>query len=139
MHLRIRIREGVVGIPLWYHHAHIRTSQFSPFLSMASGKHISLTEMESPQVNLMSQPAAHSTRLVAVAAALTVACAGGEQAPLQLGPVDGFDLAPTEIERVAAGTVAPDFSLVAMNGDTLTLSGFHGRKNVVLVFYRGHW
>ena len=95
--------------------------------------------MECRKVNLMSKFTKHSTPLVAVAVAVLAACAGGEQAPVQLGPVDGFDLAPTEIERVAVGTLAPDFSLETMNNDTLTLSDFRGNKNVVLVFYRGHW
>ena len=95
--------------------------------------------MECRKVSLMSKLAGRSSPLVAVAVAVLAACAGGEQAPLQLGPVDGFDLAPTEIERVAVGTVAPDFSLETMNNDTLTLSDFRGSKNVVLVFYRGHW
>ena len=85
----------------------------------------------------MSKPAGLTGPLIAVA--VLAACAAEEQAPRQLGPVDGFDLAPTEIERVAVGTVAPDFSLAAMNNDTLTLSDFRGSKNVVLVFYRGHW
>ena len=76
--------------------------------------------------------------LTAIAVALVVACTG-EQAPVQLGPVDGFNLAPTDLERVAVGTMAPDFSLEAMNNDTLTLSDYRGSKNVVLVFYRGHW
>jgi peroxiredoxin len=26
-----------------------------------------------------------------------------------------------------------------MNGDVVTLSDFRGKKNIVLVFYRGHW
>ena len=56
-----------------------------------------------------------------------------------LGPRDGFDLPPTELERVAVGTTAPDFSLRTLAGDTLTLSDFRGAKDVVLVFYRGHW
>lgn len=67
-----------------------------------------------------------------------LACAGEEPAA-ELGPVDGHDLPATEIHRVAAGTVAPDFSLRTLAGDTLTLSDFRGEKNVVLVFYRGHW
>lgn len=79
-----------------------------------------------------------SAALAAVAMAFAIACTG-EQAPVQLGPVDGFDLAPTEIERVAVGTEAPDFSLTTMNDDTLTLSDYRGQKDVVLVFYRGHW
>jgi peroxiredoxin len=56
-----------------------------------------------------------------------------------LGPVDGHHLPPTEIQRVALGTTAPDFSLESLSGDTLTLSDFRGRKDVILVFYRGHW
>ncbi len=76
--------------------------------------------------------------ITALAASLVVACTG-EQAPVQLGPVDGFDLAPTDLERVSVGSIAPDFSLEAMNSDTLTLSDYRGDKNIVLVFYRGHW
>jgi len=62
-----------------------------------------------------------------------------EPAPMALGPKDGFDLPPTELDRVAVGTVAPDFSLPTLAGDTITLSEFRGVKDVVLVFYRGHW
>ena len=62
-----------------------------------------------------------------------------EAAPMQLGPVDGHDLAPTDLERVAVGMMAPDFSLETISGDTLTLSSFRGKQNVLLVFYRGHW
>ena len=56
-----------------------------------------------------------------------------------LGPADGHDLPPTDIERVALGTEAPDFSLLAYSEDILTLSDYRGKKDVVLVFYRGHW
>jgi hypothetical protein len=59
--------------------------------------------------------------------------------PVTLGPRDGHDLAPTDLERVAVGTIAPDFSLHTIAGDTFTLSALRGAKNVVLVFYRGHW
>ena len=63
-----------------------------------------------------------------------------EQAePVTLGPRDGHDLAPTDLERVAVGSVAPDFSLETIAGGTFTLSALQGAKNVVLVFYRGHW
>ena len=58
---------------------------------------------------------------------------------MTLGPKDGADLPPTEIDRVAVGSVAPDFSLRSLAGETVTLSDFRGEKNVVLVFYRGHW
>jgi hypothetical protein len=67
-----------------------------------------------------------------------ISCAT-EAEPVALGPVDGHDLAPTELDRVAVGDMAPDFSLETIEGDTLTLSSFQGAKNVVLVFYRGHW
>lgn len=78
------------------------------------------------------------------------ACDGGDTAdqaeapteegmPMQLGPVDGHDLAPTDLERVAVGMMAPDFALQTIDGDTLTLSSFRGKQNVLLVFYRGHW
>ncbi len=56
-----------------------------------------------------------------------------------LGPVDGHHLPPTELDRVAAGDVAPDFSLRALSGEVITLSDSRGTRNVVLVFYRGHW
>jgi peroxiredoxin (alkyl hydroperoxide reductase subunit C) len=58
---------------------------------------------------------------------------------MALGPRDGHDLPPTDLERVSVGRPAPDFSLVSLAGDTVTLSSFRGAKNVVLVFYRGHW
>ena len=58
---------------------------------------------------------------------------------LTLGPRDGQDLPPTDLDRVAVGTFAPDFSLRTLAGDTITLSAYRGAKNVVLVFYRGHW
>jgi len=67
------------------------------------------------------------------------AAARQEVAPVTLGPKDGFDLSPTDLERVAVGSVAPDFSLRTLAGDTLTLSDFRGEKDVILVFYRGHW
>ena len=56
-----------------------------------------------------------------------------------LGPVDGRELPATEIERVAIGAKAPDFTLARFGGGTVTLSEFKGKKNVVLMFYRGHW
>jgi cytochrome oxidase Cu insertion factor (SCO1/SenC/PrrC family) len=56
-----------------------------------------------------------------------------------LGPADGHELPPADLERVAVGGEAPDFALAALSGDTVTLSEFQGDRNVVLVFYRGHW
>lgn len=86
----------------------------------------------------MSKRAVQSAAFLFVAPAILAAGALA-QATKQLGPVDGLELPPTEIDRVQVGTVAPDFSLAAMNDDVVTLSDFRGRKNVVLVFYRGHW
>jgi cytochrome oxidase Cu insertion factor (SCO1/SenC/PrrC family) len=56
-----------------------------------------------------------------------------------LGPADAKDLPPLDTGRVAIGSVAPDFTLEAKDGGTVTLSEFRGSKIVVLVFYRGHW
>jgi hypothetical protein len=56
-----------------------------------------------------------------------------------LGPKDGAGLPPTDLGRVRVGDIAPDFTLEAFKGPPVTLSDFRGRKNVVLVFYRGHW
>ncbi len=59
--------------------------------------------------------------------------------PPELGPRDGEDLAPTELDRVKVGDLAPDFSLLSYSGDVITLSDYRDNRNVVLVFYRGHW
>ena len=57
----------------------------------------------------------------------------------RLRPLDGSDLAGVDTGRVAVGDVAPDFSLMSYAGTVTTFSDFRGEKNVVLVFYRGHW
>ena len=72
--------------------------------------------------------------LLALSAAVTVA-----QVAPELGPTDGASLLPTDLGRVAVGSPAPDFTLESKDGGTVTLSSFRDRKNVVLVFYRGHW
>ena len=76
--------------------------------------------------------------LVAAAACADASQRATEQ-PVVLGPADGRDLPGTDLERVQAGDLAPDFTLVSLAGPPVTLSDFRGRKNVVLVFYRGHW
>jgi len=66
----------------------------------------------------------------------------GEGSPMgdvTLGPTDGRDLPPVDLDRVQDGSPAPDFSLESYAGPVVTLSDFRGEKNVVLVFYRGHW
>ena len=64
---------------------------------------------------------------------------GGPPEEVVLGPVDGHELPGTDLERVRVGDPAPDFSLTSYAGPVVTLSDFRGAKNVVLVFYRGHW
>lgn len=57
----------------------------------------------------------------------------------RLGPKDGPTDPPTDLERVKVGDPAPDFTLEALDGRRVTLSSYRGQKNVLLVFYRGHW
>lgn len=57
----------------------------------------------------------------------------------QLGPKDGTDLSPTDLQRVKVGQPAPDFTLQDVDGKNMSLSDFRGKKSVVLVFYRGYW
>ena len=66
---------------------------------------------------------------------LTGAPAGAQT----LGPADGHDLPPTELERVMVGGEAPLFTLESYDRGPVELASFRGDKNVVLVFYRGHW
>jgi cytochrome oxidase Cu insertion factor (SCO1/SenC/PrrC family) len=68
----------------------------------------------------------------------SVAIAAGQVATTY-GPKDGTGLPPTDLTRVAVGAPAPDFTLESKDGAAVTLSSFRGRKDVVLVFYRGHW
>jgi cytochrome oxidase Cu insertion factor (SCO1/SenC/PrrC family) len=74
---------------------------------------------------------------VVVLAWLSGSAAGGAATPL--GPKDGFGLAATDLERVRVGEPAPDFTLQDQDGAPVTLSAFRGERDVVLVFYRGHW
>jgi cytochrome oxidase Cu insertion factor (SCO1/SenC/PrrC family) len=57
----------------------------------------------------------------------------------QLGPKDGIELKTMDLERVQVGDAAPDFTLENMDGNRISLSDFRGKKNVILVFYRGQW
>lgn len=73
---------------------------------------------------------------------LAGACAadsGGAADDARLGPVDGLELPAADLDRVAVGDAAPDFRLASLRRGTLALSDYRGRKDVVLVFYRGHW
>jgi cytochrome oxidase Cu insertion factor (SCO1/SenC/PrrC family) len=57
----------------------------------------------------------------------------------QLGPTDGAGLKATDLSRIKVGQPAPDFTLENMDGKSIRLSDFRGKKSVVLVFYRGYW
>jgi peroxiredoxin len=57
----------------------------------------------------------------------------------QLGPKDGANLPPTDLDRIKVGQPAPDFTLENIDGKQVSLSDFRGKKSVVLVFYRGQW
>lgn len=74
---------------------------------------------------------------VATAALLTASCSAGAED--RLGPLDDLALAPADLERVAVGDEAPDFRLASLAGEPVRLSDYRGGKDVVLVFYRGHW
>lgn len=54
-------------------------------------------------------------------------------------PSPSVDPRVTDLERVKEGSVAPDFALEDVNGHTVRLSDYKGKKNVILVFYRGHF
>ena len=56
----------------------------------------------------------------------------------QYGPKNGEGLSSSDLDRVQVGQTAPDFTLPKPDGEALTLSSLRD-KNVVLVFYRGHW
>jgi peroxiredoxin len=45
----------------------------------------------------------------------------------------------TEQKPVATEVMAPDFSLAAHDGRTVTLGALVADGPAVLVFYRGHW
>ena len=57
----------------------------------------------------------------------------------ELGPADGRELPRADLERVAVGDEAPNFTLASYGGEAVELASFRGQKFVVLVFYRGHW
>lgn len=45
----------------------------------------------------------------------------------------------TDVNRVKVGQPPPDFTLEDAEGKNISLSDYRGKKNVVLVFYRGYW
>ena len=57
----------------------------------------------------------------------------------QTGPKDQVQQSATDLDRVKVGQPAPDFTLEDADGKNVSLADYRGKKNVVLVFYRGHW
>jgi cytochrome oxidase Cu insertion factor (SCO1/SenC/PrrC family) len=57
----------------------------------------------------------------------------------QTAPGDGDKQAATDLDRVKVGQPAPNFTLQDSDGKSVSLADYRGKKNVVLVFYRGHW
>ena len=57
----------------------------------------------------------------------------------QPSATDDGNLSSTDLDRVKVGQAAPDFTLEDSAGKNITLSDYRGKKNVVLVYYRGHW
>jgi cytochrome oxidase Cu insertion factor (SCO1/SenC/PrrC family) len=72
-------------------------------------------------------------------AALVLAGLMSTAAFAQLGPKEPTTQPATDLNRVKVGQAAPDFSLEDSDGKALSLADFHGKKSVVLVFYRGYW
>ncbi len=77
--------------------------------------------------------------LILAGVAVSAACDAMPRERIMMGPHDGLDLPAVDTGRVKVGDVAPDFSAVTYDGPVVTLSDYRGEKNVVLVFYRGHW
>ena len=75
----------------------------------------------------------------ALPAAFALALAAAPAGAQTLGPADGHDLPGTDLERVAVGGEAPLFTLGSYDRGPVELASFRDNKNVVLVFYRGHW
>ncbi len=76
---------------------------------------------------------------VAVAVACSFLYLTASAAYAQLGPKDGGDLSPTDLERVKIGDTAPNFTLENLDGRRITLSEVYRTRSVVLAFYRGQW
>jgi cytochrome oxidase Cu insertion factor (SCO1/SenC/PrrC family) len=57
----------------------------------------------------------------------------------QTGPKDEIKQPATDLDRVKVGQTAPDFTLEDSDDKNVSLADYRGKKNVVLVFYRGHW
>ncbi len=76
---------------------------------------------------------------IAIVAMLVIRTSVLGQTGGQTGPADGAGLPPADLNRIKVGEPAPDFTLENLDGTRVTLSDLRGKKNVVLVFYRGYW
>lgn len=81
----------------------------------------------------------HAATALAALLLLVPSCANEAERSVHLGPRDGHELPPVEPARVAVGDTAPDFALRAHDGDIVALSDYRAKRDVLLVFYRGHW
>jgi cytochrome oxidase Cu insertion factor (SCO1/SenC/PrrC family) len=85
--------------------------------------------------------------LFSFSAVLLAACQGGGQPgavptaspATAAAPTPSYDPSWTDLNRVKANTLAPEFALEDQAGKTHKLSDYRGRKTVVLVFYRGYF
>lgn len=90
-------------------------------------------------------PSTRAGMLLVLAAGLLVAggvrwgLGSGAAGEIEFGPHDGHDLPAIDVERLSVGDFAPDFTLDSFLGEVITLSDYRHEKNVLLVFYRGHW
>jgi cytochrome oxidase Cu insertion factor (SCO1/SenC/PrrC family) len=80
-----------------------------------------------------------STVTLVIFAFVLLAVAVSASAQSKIGPKDGADLKPADLECIKPGTEAPDFTLEDQDGKPVTLSAYRDKKSVVLVFYRGYW
>lgn len=69
---------------------------------------------------------------------IITACALVETMP-KVSAANDSELQATDLERIKTGKAAPDFHLESVDGNWVSLSSYQNRKNVILVFYRGHW
>jgi len=68
---------------------------------------------------------------------ITVSVLGGAMA--KVSAVNASELQATDLERIQIGKAVPGFNLESVDGNWVKLSSYQNRKNVILVFYRGHW
>ena len=72
--------------------------------------------------------------------ALTIGLATANPAAFaQTAAKEGTHSSATDVNRIKVGQPAPDFTLEDVDGKNISLSDYRGKKNIVLVFYRGYW